>query len=64
MKMPDYIDCKITAANEKGIFAVLTLKYFPLGIFLNSFIRVIGFRIWLYPKMIKHILTNLAVELK
>jgi len=64
MKLPDYINCKYLYSKDNKVFAELELKYLPLGIFLSSFFRIIGFRLWLYPKMIKHLLSNLAVKLK
>ncbi len=52
MKMPSYIKSEFNRERGSKIYATLTLTRFPYELFFPHLIKVVGFKFWLYPKII------------
>jgi len=53
-KLPDYIEYKNIHSEGNEVYAELNPKYIPLSILL----RLVSYRIWLYPRMLKFYFKN------
>ena len=52
MKMPSYVKSEFNRERGNKIFATLSLTRFPYELVIPNLIKIVGFRFWLYPKVI------------
>ena len=59
--LPNWIECKKIYSKNNMVYAELSLKYIPLRFFVDVVIKVIGWKIWQYPKVIKICLDRVGI---
>lgn len=62
-KLPEWIECKKLYTKDKKIYAEIKLNYLPLRFFISFIIKHIGWKIWLYPKVIGFCLDYVGADL-
>lgn len=52
MKMPSYVKVEFNRVRGSKIYATLGFTRFPFELVIPHLIKMVGFKFWLYPKVI------------
>lgn len=63
-KCPNWFDCKFIGVKDNNIQAEIKINYIPLRLFIPKIIKIIGWRIWLYPKVWNWCLDEMGLIIK
>lgn len=66
-RLPDWIECKRLYEKDGIVYAEIKSNYVPMRLIINlmtkSIIKFVGWKIWLYPKVIRYCLNNIRINI-
>ncbi len=52
MRLPSYLKTVTTEVKDNKLYATIGFTRFPFELVIPNLIKIVGFRFWLYPKVI------------